>query len=268
VQITVVNLSGMQDESVLPVLRAVNRQIAEDFAPYWGQHAMLRLEGPAATRPDREKSPELRGDAILYLWDEADVPNALGYHDENNLGVPCGFVFTELSQEIGEPYSVTLSHEALELIGDANVNKLASGPHPGDPTKWVLHWYEMCDAVQAETYEIDGVAVSNFILPLYLTLEEQVGGRNDFLGRAYNGKTLRSFGVNPGGYVGFLNPETGEMETWTEPNDEEAARRLQIKAKAGMTRRSVRKANLPQLVAEPNLRSAEVVHSIVPSSVA
>jgi len=255
----------MQDESVLPVLRAINRQLAEDFFPYWGQHAMLRLEGRATTRPDREKLPELRGDGILYLRDEADVPDALGYHDENNVGLPCGFVFTELSRELGEPYTVTLSHEALELIGDANVNKLASGPHPGDPTKWVLHWYEMCDAVQAETYEIDGVAVSNFVLPLYFTPEEQIGGRNDFLGRAYNGKTLRSFGVNRGGYVGFLNPESNEMETWSEQNDEEARQRLEIKAKAGMTRRSVRKANLPQLIAEPNLRAARVVQSIAPS---
>jgi len=266
VLITVVNKSAMEDESVLPALRAINRQIAEDFSPYWGQHATLRLEGSTTARPEREKPPELRGDAILYLWDEADVPGALGYHDENSIGLPVGFVFTELSQELGESWTVTLSHEALELIGDANVNKLASGPHPGDPDKWVLHWYEMCDAVQAETYKIDDVDVSNFILPLYLTVGEQVGGRNDFLGRSYNGKKLPSFGVNPGGYVGFLNPETNEMETWTAPDDAEASRRLGIKAKGGMSRRSVRKANLPQLTVKPDLGSAEVVQSIAPSS--
>jgi len=203
----------MEDESVLPALRAINRQIAEDFAPYWGQHAALRLEGRATTRPEREQPPELRGDAILYLYDVPDVEGALGYHHENSAGLPVGFVFTELSNELGESWTVTLSHEALEIIGDANVNKLASGPHPADPNKSVLHWYEMCDAVQAETCEIDGVAVSNFILPLYLTPGEQVGGRNDFLGRSYDGKMLASFGVNPGGYVGFFNPETNEMET-------------------------------------------------------
>ncbi|MGH7182247.1 MAG: hypothetical protein ACREJN_09760 [Nitrospiraceae bacterium] len=76
---------------------------------------------------------------------------------------------------------------------------LAQGPHPAEPSKSVFHWYEMCDAVQTETYEIDGVAVSNFVLPLYFTGGDEVGGRNDFLGRSYKGKTLRSFGVNPGG---------------------------------------------------------------------
>ena len=42
----------------------------------------------------------------------------------------------------------------------------------------------MCDAVQAETYEIDEVDVSNFVLPLYFTGGDELGGRNDFLSRA------------------------------------------------------------------------------------
>ena len=41
----------------------------------------------------------------------------------------------------------------------------------------------MCDAVQAESYTIDEVEVSNFVLPLYFTGGEELGG-NDFLGRA------------------------------------------------------------------------------------
>jgi hypothetical protein len=55
---------------------------------------------------------------------------ALGYHDRNFSGIPFGFVFTELSREIGENWSVTLSHEALELIADPEVNLLVMGPHP------------------------------------------------------------------------------------------------------------------------------------------
>jgi hypothetical protein len=267
--ITLVNLSKISDDEVLPVVRAVNRQLTEDFAPYWDQNATVRLQNPAAVRPNRERPLDLRGDAILYLWDDADVPGALGYHDENGAGLPCGFIFTEIAAEIGEPYSVTLSHEALELIGDANVNKLAAGPHPAEPDRWVLHWYEMCDAVQAESYEIDGVSVSNFVLPLYFTPGEQRGGRNDFLGRGYeraDGKSapLRSFNVNPGGYVGFLDPETGQMETWTDMADTEATRRLKIKQRAGLTRRSVRKANLPDLTVLSDPGAAAPTRSILP----
>jgi hypothetical protein len=105
----------------------------------------------------------LRGDAIIYLEDKMDSDDALGFHNIHFSGIPFGFVFTELSRKIGEPWQVTLSHEALELIADAEVNRLIMGPHP-DPKqdgRMVFHWYEMCDAVQAERYEINGVPVSN-----------------------------------------------------------------------------------------------------------
>jgi hypothetical protein len=106
----------------------------------------------------------MRGDAVIYLWDKVSVEDALGYHDRNHRGIPFGFVFTELSKKLGENWTVTLSHEALETIGDPEVNLLVAGPHPSEERD-VFHWYEMCDAVQDETYEIDGVEVSNFVLP-------------------------------------------------------------------------------------------------------
>ena len=98
----------------------------------------------------------------------------------------------------------------------------------------------MCDAVQAETYEIDGVAVANFVLPLYFTSSEELGGRNDFLGRAHDGKTLKSFNVNPGGYVGFFNPQSGEHETFSHKGDSKAEERMAVKMKAKGTRRAIR----------------------------
>jgi hypothetical protein len=180
----------------------------------------------------------MRGDAVLYLWDEVDVKDALGYHDRNHHGIPYGFVFTELSRKIGENWTVTLSHEALELIADPEVNLLVAGPHPEDPKRDVFRWYEMCDAVQAETYRIDGVEVSNFVLPLYFTGGEEEGGRNDFLGRSYNGRTLPSFGVNPGGYVGFFDPKIADMDTFEA--DAQAERRRQIKAQGKLARRGIR----------------------------
>jgi hypothetical protein len=238
--ISLVSFTSLPDEEVTRAVRAVNRQIAEDFAPHWHLHARLRLEGRADRRPVAQRPSELRGDAILYLWDHADVPGALGYHAENAAGLPFGFVFTEVAARIGEPWSVTLSHEALELIADANVNKLAAGPHPADPGRTVFYWYEMCDAVQAEQYDLDGVTVSNFLLPLYFTPEEQPGSRNDFLGRLRGGRPLRSFGIAPGGYVGFFDPATATHETFTRTGDEEAQRRLELKAAFGGGRRSRR----------------------------
>ncbi|HKO62279.1 MAG TPA: hypothetical protein VJV03_14035 [Pyrinomonadaceae bacterium] len=77
----------------------------------------------------------MRGDSVLYLWNEVDVEDALGYHDTNNRGIPFGFVFTELSKKLGENWTVTLSHEALELIADPEVNLLVAGSHPANPKR-------------------------------------------------------------------------------------------------------------------------------------
>jgi len=100
------------------------------------------------------------------------------------------------------------------------------GPHPSSSKLGVFDWYEMCDAVRAESYKLDDVEVSNFLLPLYVTSSEEVGGRNDFLGRSHNAKTLRSFGVNPGGYIGFFNPQTGQHETFSMKGDKQAEERM------------------------------------------
>lgn len=231
--ISIINHTNGQisDEELQGTIRAINRQIAEDFEPYWSLGAQLRLEGRSSKKPGKQGLADMRGDAVIYLWNETDVPDALGYHDRNNRGIPYGFVFTQLSAELGENWTVTLSHEALELIADPEANLLVQGPHPADPNLTVFHWYEMSDAVQAETYKIDDVEVSNFVLPLYFTGGEELGSRNDFLGRAHDGKTLTSFTVNPGGYVGFFNPQSGEHETFSMKSDEKAAQRLAIKLK-------------------------------------
>jgi hypothetical protein len=240
--ISVINHTNgkITDEALQHAIRAINRQIDEDFAPYWSLGATLRLEGRSSKTPGRQSLADLRGDAILYLWDKVNVEDALGYHDTNNRGIPYGFVFTELAKQLKESWTVTLSHEAIELIGDPEVNLLVAGPHPSKPKADVFYWYELCDAVQAETYKIDGIEVSNFLLPLYFTGGDETGGRNDFLGQAHNGKTLQSFGVNPGGYIGYFNPASGEHETFAQRGDKKAAQRLAVKQKAQGARRSVR----------------------------
>lgn len=229
----------LKDEAVQEVIRAINRQITQDFEPYWSFGAELRLEGKSGPQPTKQSLPDMRGDAVIYLWDGSDVPGAIGYHDANNSGIPYGFVFTDISAQIGEPWSVTLSHEALELIGDPEANLLVMGPHPAHPARIAFHWFEMCDAVQNEQYDIDGVKVSNFVLPLYFTVNNETGSRNDFLGRAYGGKSLVSFNINPGGYVGFFDPATNNWDTFSRKGDKTAERRLELKSQLKQARRSV-----------------------------
>lgn len=233
---------AISDEKVQVALRAVNRQIHEDFAPYWGTGARLRLEGRSLEKPDvKQAAIDMHGDAVIYLWDEVDEERALGVHSRNHQGIPYGFVFKAVARRLPEPWTVTLSHEALEMIVNPEMNLLVRGPRPGTREREkqeVFHWYEVCDAVQAETYEIDGVAVSNFLLPLYFTRGEELGGRNDFLGRRWGDTTLRSFRVNPGGYIGFYDPETRKNGRHAHAGDAVAARRAEIKESLGCCRRS------------------------------
>jgi hypothetical protein len=244
--ISVINMSNgaVSDADLQGTIRAVNRQIREDFEPYWGFGARLRLEGKSGLRRRGFDPADMRGDAVLYLRDVARIRDAEGYHDRNFSGIPYGFVFLELSKKLKEDWTVTLSHEALELLADPEANLLVQGPHPDPKQKkrQVFHWFEMCDAVQDESYVIDGVRVSNFTLPLYFTSSEERGGRNDFLGTIHDGKTLQSFSVNPGGYVGFFDPTAGKNgEDDTFATDARAAERLKLKAQLKTGRGQMRR---------------------------
>ena len=242
--ISVINHTNGQitDADLQHAIRAINRQIKEDFEPNWSMYGTLRLEGRSTKKPDHVKVADMRGDAIIYLWDKTDIEDALGYHLQNNRGIPFGFVFTSIASELGESWTVTLSHEALELLADPQTNMLAMGPHPSEDRD-VFHWFEMCDAVQSETYQIDGVDLSNFVLPLYFTGTrdtDEIGARNDFLGTITHKRTLTSFGINPGGYIGFYDPELQDHDTFAIEGDARAAKRLALKGKAKEARRSVR----------------------------
>jgi hypothetical protein len=211
-QISVVNYDdGLSTLDLLTAIRAVNVQIERDFAPYWHMRAQLRLD---AADPDRGVADlgGLKGDAIIYIVRDPE-PRYLGFHQRHANGTPFGFVFRSVTPN----WTVALSHEALELLADPECNLYCKGPHP-DPAEQgreVLHWFEVCDAVQTESYLIDGIAVSNFVLPLYFTGGEELDGRNDFLGtRTENGR-LRSFSANPGGYAGYCDPlEAGSSRQW------------------------------------------------------
>lgn len=246
--ISVINhCAGVSDESLQAVVRAINRQIGEDFEPYWSFGARLRLEGPIGHRPRVKTLSDMRGDAVLYLVDGVNSIGAAGWHYANYKDIPYGIVFLGLCEKLGEPWSITLSHEALELVGDPLGNLLVEGSHPMDKRRKVYHLFEMCDAVQAENYLIDGIEVSNFVLPSYFSPGEQVGRRNDFLGRLHAGKPLQSFGMNPGGYLNIFDAKTGKWEQPMLESDAEAALRKKLKGKlkAGRGYRRMHPGALP-----------------------
>ena len=180
--ISVVNFSDLADDEVQVAIRAVNRQIQEDFAPIWGAVWDLRLHGSAfdAINIDSLVEEHVQGEGVLYIVDQSHLPGAAGYHALNGREVPYGFVFVTDPDD----WTVTLSHEALELMIDPTVNVLVPGPdpRPGGGGNTVLHPYEVCDAVERTSYLIDGIRVSNFITQQWFFADDAPGTRNDFQG--------------------------------------------------------------------------------------
>src|SRR2546425_1143587 len=116
---------AVSDELLQSAIRAVNRQIAEDFAPYWGFGAHVRLEGKTGRKRADVDPADMRGDAILYLRKNTDLSDAEGYHDRHYLGIPYGFVFLDLSAALGEDWSVTF------FARSAGVDRRSRGEPPG-----------------------------------------------------------------------------------------------------------------------------------------
>jgi len=230
-RILIANLSPeVKDAELATAVAAVQRQVHEDFAPPWATDATVRV---TAAPSDARPNPEInQSDAVLYVAhstaDPSKVKNAVGYHSRNHAGVPYGFVFTDIAARIGEPWSITLSHEVLEAIADPETNLLVVGPSPDNPKRPVLRFYEVADPVQGDSYSIDGVAVSDFVTPLYFAqLAPTVETQTDYMRTG-----VPRFGVRPQGYYAYIDLASGKEGTVFGKGAEE---RVMLKDKAFAT---------------------------------
>ena len=184
-------------------VEAVNIQIKKHFIPLWNPRR--RIIGDALVITPKNSSQKLitnEFDAIMYVKDKPRKSDGtLGYHDKiPSTGMPYGYVFAKVAEDLGEAFSTTLSHEALELLLNPWVCNYAMGPDPENKNRTVFHWMEACDAVQANSYEVkiksgEKISVSDFLRPLYFTVENEGKGKspNDYL----ESSKLGSFGVLP-----------------------------------------------------------------------
>jgi hypothetical protein len=147
-------------DGVQRIAAAVQRQGYEHFAQMW-QRDGVELKVFANLRAvDADYS-------TIAIVDDSDQAGDLGYHTFQALeGKAWAPIFARPCFENGgtlmagaSSLSVTISHEYLETIGDPYANTWVDTPD------LEMECQELCDRVEGDSYEIDGVAVSNFLGP-------------------------------------------------------------------------------------------------------
>jgi len=164
-------------------------QLNRDLAPYWG--GAYRV----TTGPEGQAAP---GAIVCAILDALlQEPGAVAFHDVDGNALPVVFVARSMCNGIitgSVALSSALSHEMCETAGDPACNLWADD---GVGNEWAR---ELCDAVESNSYDIDGVAVSDFLLPGFFAANAMAP--LSFMGSlALTGNTPPApFGVALGGY--------------------------------------------------------------------
>ncbi|GAB7007188.1 hypothetical protein JCM18899A_46630 [Nocardioides sp. AN3] len=151
------------DDDVATMTRAIALQVRLDVAPLWDRipAAVVYYDQASAVPPNAH---------VITLVDSIDdqPKGVLGYHTEDKGGRLWGVVAVSPSLDAGAKVltgdwsvSSVLSHEVLEMFVDPNCNLWSSD----DNGK--VYSFEVCDPVEAPTYVVSGVSVSNFVTPAW-----------------------------------------------------------------------------------------------------
>lgn len=156
--IAVVNHSSLiKDEDCALIAEALCVQLRDHACPAWGfPTTNVAFYGHAEHVP-------LDQNAVLAFVDDDGNAESAGYHADI-----AGMVYGLVDVRQSNRPSVTASHEALEIVGNAHLNRQVPGPNGR------RYWMELCDPVQRDTYQIEvegrKVDVSDFVLPAWFSM--------------------------------------------------------------------------------------------------
>lgn len=209
--IYVVNRSTLvTDEQVRTWTAACARQISEHVAPTYAMDPVrVQVLSAASHAP--------AGAWVITVLDDADQAGDLGWHTDER-GLIYGRVFARPCLDYGVPVSTTLSHELVETFCDPDVDRWVD-TGAGYSVPW-----EACDPVEGDSYEIDGVAVSDFVKPWWYRQGTPPDGATRWVA---DREVLAPFELAVGGYCVRRFPDGSEDQVFGR-----AARRGYIAAKA------------------------------------
>jgi hypothetical protein len=176
---------------LMAVAAALQKQVTRDFGPIWGVQANIAAF-------------ESRKDVPVDYWsivirDDIDRPEAAGYH-EDDLGQPGALV------RLTDDWSVTASHELLEMLADPWGRHLVAGPSPNRSDERVKFLVEVCDPCSDSSYNVNSIGVSDFYTPRFF---DPIVAPN--VRYSYTGAIKAPRQVLKGGYLTWYAPAS---RTW------------------------------------------------------
>jgi hypothetical protein len=202
--ISILNQSTLvSDADAATMTEAIAAQVRLDAAPLWDRAAAaVVFYTDASAIP-----PEAHGIAIVDTI--ADQPQGvLGFHTEDRGGKLWGVVAAKPELDNGGKtttgdwsVSSVLSHEVLEMFVDPNCNLWANN------NQGAVYSFEVCDPVEAPTYDVNGVSVSNFVTPAWFDPLAPPTAQFDKLGKLH-----APFTMVKGGYVVYSSAGTAHQK--------------------------------------------------------
>ena len=133
------------------LIAAMQEFVDKYVAPVWGAPAKLV-----------KSTGFVKGAWAMVFLDDADAPGALAYHDLTPDGLPQSKVFVKTTLQDHQLVSVSASHELVEMLVDPAINLLTTGPDPK-----IVYAYESADPVEALSFPVQGIPMSDFVYPAY-----------------------------------------------------------------------------------------------------
>ena len=180
------------------VAAALQKQATRDFGPLWDIQA--NVSGFARLQ-----------DVPTDYWpvivrDDIKTPGAAGVHEDKNRQ-PFALV------QFSDAWSLTASHETLEMLADPFGNRLVAGKSPKRAQGRVNFLVEVCDPCEDQqfAYTVNGVTVSDFYTPHFFDPVAESSVRYSYTGAVKGPRTILQ-----GGYLSWGVPETNEwfQMTW------------------------------------------------------
>jgi hypothetical protein len=202
--------SDVPTRDLMRASAAVQKQITRDLMPFWGLPATVDAFEDLASVPSDYRPVVLFGDPgeiegkldfavgaeyAAQLIDDFERDRLTGLHLNAFTRQPFALV------EVTESWSVTLSHEIIEMIIDPYGNRLVAAMHPVDPRQRVKFLLEVCDPCQAMWYPVNGVPVSDFYTPRYFDPVWAGASRYSFTGAIEH-----PLQILDGGYLSWIDP--------------------------------------------------------------